>query len=59
MVRRNLTRSFGQGPVATQNWPKEWDDLAAGTLPLSFQGFVKMRGGEYFFAPSLNFLKSV
>jgi Dyp-type peroxidase family len=50
---------IGQGPVGAQHWPKEWDNAAAGTAPLSFQGFVKMRGGEYFFAPSLNFLKSL
>lgn len=50
---------IGQCPVSAQNWPKEWDNAAAGTTPLSFQGFVRMRGGEYFFAPSLNFLKGL
>ena len=50
---------IGQGPVGAQHWPKEWDNAAAGTAALSFQGFVKMRGGEYFFSPSLNFLKSL
>ncbi|MDQ6768857.1 MAG: Dyp-type peroxidase [Gemmatimonadota bacterium] len=50
---------IGQGPIAAQHWPKEWDNPAAGNAALSFQGFVKMRGGEYFFAPSLNFLKSL
>ena len=50
---------IGQGAVAAQHWLKEWDNPAAGSAALSFQGFVKMRGGEYFFAPSLNFLKSL
>ena len=50
---------IGQGPAATHNWPKAWDDAAQGTVPVQFQGFVKMRGGEYFFAPSLNFLKTL
>jgi deferrochelatase/peroxidase EfeB len=50
---------IGQGPVAAQHWSKEWDNAAAPTVALSFQGFVKMRGGEYFFAPSLNFLRSL
>src|SRR5258708_14473030 len=50
---------IGQGPDVAQHWPKGWDDSAAGTAALSFQGFVKMRGGEYFFAPSLNFLSSL
>lgn len=50
---------IGQGPVAGQHWQKEWDNLAAGDATLSFQGFVKMQGGEYFFAPSLTFLRSL
>lgn len=50
---------MGQGAVAPHDWPKVWDDLAPGTVPLPFQGFVTMRGGEYFFAPSLNFLKGL
>lgn len=49
----------GPGPLAAQHWPKEWDNPVSGNAALSFQGFVKMRGGEYFFAPSLNFLKSL
>ena len=50
---------IGQGPVAAQSWPKVWDGATPTTAALSFQNFVKMRGGEYFFAPSLNFLKSL
>lgn len=50
---------IGQGPVGMQPWPKVWDDITAGTAAFSFQGLVRMRGGEYFFAPSLNFLKAL
>lgn len=51
---------MGQGvPPSIHNWPKAWDDPTKGTAPLAFQGFVHMRGGEYFFAPSLNFLKAL
>jgi Dyp-type peroxidase family len=37
------------------------DGWTAGAKPVefSFAGFVKMQGGEYFFAPSLSFLRSV
>jgi Dyp-type peroxidase family len=50
---------IGQGPVSPQPWPKVWDDTTAGTTAFSFQGLVRMRGGEYFFAPSLNFLRAL
>lgn len=45
----------GSGPA----WGKNWDDPTGPTQNFDFQGFVTMRGGEYFFAPSLNFLKSL
>lgn len=49
--------TIGQGgntPLPVQKWPKVWDDLAAGTVDFDFRDFVVMRGGEYFFAPSLS-----
>ena len=49
---------IGNGAVSNQNWLRNWGS-AAPTTPFSFQGFVKMRGGEYFFAPSLGFLKAL
>ena len=58
---------IGQNPVGTipapQNWrphyggdtqPDNPDDVK--TKEFSFQGFVKMKGGEFFFAPSMKFL---
>jgi Dyp-type peroxidase family len=44
----------GQAPI-TQNWLKQWGDAA--TLPFSFEGFVTLKGGEFFFAPSIPFLR--
>ncbi|WP_163832893.1 Dyp-type peroxidase [Spartinivicinus ruber] len=45
-----------------QTWPKKWgtNDLS-GNPPITFDfsGFVKNRGGEYFFMPSINFLKQL
>ena len=43
-----------------QKMPKEWDNPDKGTDDnCPFAGFVKMRGGEYFFSPSLTFLKNL
>ena len=39
--------------------PNTWDDGPAGTTPFDFKGFVTMKGGEYFFAPSLHFLRNI
>jgi Dyp-type peroxidase family len=51
---------IGQGCAgATQAHPNEWDNRTAGTTPFEFKGFVHMKGGEYFFAPSLRFLRNL
>jgi Dyp-type peroxidase family len=52
---------IGQGPGTSvlQTWPVKWDDPTGGTHTLNFSNFVKMRGGEYFFAPSLTFFKNL
>ena len=47
------------GQEAEQLWPRKWNDAGGGVTPFSFADFVTMRGGEYFFAPSLTFLKSL
>jgi Dyp-type peroxidase family len=44
----------GTEPIA-QNWPTKWG-FRGGDISFSFSGSVRMRGGEYFFAPSLSFL---
>ena len=52
---------IGQGTVAGPGpqWSKDWDDPASATQAFDFHGFVTMRGGEYFFAPSLTFFKTL
>ena len=51
---------IGQGASpGGQVYPNAWDDDAAGGTPFDFKGFVTMKGGEYFFAPSLHFLRNL
>ena len=49
----------GSGTSVAQTWHEDWDDPASITQPLNFANFVTMRGGEYFFAPSLTFFKNL
>lgn len=49
---------IGQGdPGCGQRFPREYGESL--TEPFDFSGFVTLRGGEYFFAPSISFLKSM
>ncbi len=52
---------IGQPKVPTgQKWPVVYGKtLSDGRDEDDFSGFVTMRGGEYFFAPSISFLKSL
>jgi Dyp-type peroxidase family len=45
-----------QNPVE-QRWPAVWGRSVK--RPFSFQGFVTLKGGEYFFAPSISALKKI
>jgi Dyp-type peroxidase family len=48
----------GGGAIGeTYNWPTQWG--AAGKTEATFDHWVTMRGGEFFFAPSMSFLKSL
>jgi Dyp-type peroxidase family len=42
-----------------QTWPSKWGDENDPVEDSSLFGFVTARGGEYFFTPSLSFLKSL
>jgi len=42
-----------------QKWPMQWGDSTAKPKAFDFHGFVTLKGGEYFFAPSIYFLKNI
>jgi Dyp-type peroxidase family len=46
------------GNPGGQAYPDTWDEGPAATA-FNFKGFVTMKGGEYFFAPSLHFLRNL
>ena len=48
----------GQSPIK-QEWPTSWGAPGTPRVRKKFEGFVKLLGGEYFFAPSLAFLESL
>ncbi|HEV2721923.1 MAG TPA: peroxidase, partial [Thermoanaerobaculia bacterium] len=49
---------IGQGTATAQRWPKEYGS-AEPHCEAAFGGFVKMKGGEYFFTPSIPFLRKL
>lgn len=50
---------IGEGASALpQTWPPTYGSLAGGVSSL-FRGFVTLKGGEYFYAPSLSGLKAL
>ncbi|TPG53533.1 hypothetical protein EAH89_16330 [Roseomonas nepalensis] len=52
---------IGQTATAAERAHRYLDGHTPGAVPktLSFENFVHLKGGEYFFAPSLSFLRSV
>ena len=48
---------IGQGPKSDQKWPVNWGGVE--TEKFEFSGFVTMKGGEFFFAPSIPFLRAL
>ncbi|MGL4574668.1 MAG: Dyp-type peroxidase [Burkholderiaceae bacterium] len=49
---------IGQGGQAKQTWNPTWN-VGTGTKQSLFQGFVTLKGGDYFFAPSISGLKNL
>jgi Dyp-type peroxidase family len=45
------------GSFPSLKFPKQWGD--PGRTPFRFHSFVTLKGGEYFFVPSLTFLKNL
>ncbi len=52
---------IGQHHRAAQKWPWTWGRSGrfVDRLRFNFGDYVRLRGGEYFFAPSLDFLKNL
>jgi Dyp-type peroxidase family len=51
---------IGQSPDGSfphASYPPAWN--ASGRIPFDFHGFITLRGGEYFFAPSLTYVKNL
>jgi Dyp-type peroxidase family len=40
-------------------WPARWNDPREQHRPFDFHSFVTLKGGEYFFAPSIHFLQHI
>jgi LysM repeat protein len=49
---------IGEEPQPPQNWLKERDQPTV-KADVKFANFVKLKGGEYFFSPSISFLKNL
>jgi len=53
-----IGQSGGNG-VGQLRWPTRWNDPRDQHKRLDFHSFVTLKGGEYFFAPSIHFLKNL
>ena len=53
-----LTGVYSMEGAAPHSWPSPWDAWAA-NVRVPFGGRTRVRGGEYFYAPSIGFLKSI
>lgn len=49
----------GGNGAGQQKWPAQWNDPREKHVSFNFYGFVTLKGGEYFFAPSIYFLKNI
>lgn len=58
--RTGVDPLIGQGPAGGQRCPLQWGGTAASPRKaVDFRGLVTMKGGEYFFAPSISALKRI
>jgi Dyp-type peroxidase family len=60
--RTGLDPSIGQSNSTAnvpQEWPPKWGNGTVPKTSFDFSGFVTLKGGEYFFAPSISFLKNL
>jgi deferrochelatase/peroxidase EfeB len=47
------------GQPMLRKWPATWRAPRDKHMALGLESLVTLKGGEYFFAPSINFLKSL
>ena len=47
---------ISKGQPQRQTWPARWSEPDTPMVELPFYGFVTLKGGEYFFAPSMSTL---
>lgn len=50
---------IGQDRDEAQRWAKTWGNQGAGKRTFNFESPITLEGGEYFFAPSIPFLRSL
>lgn len=56
VIGHHLNSNRQQSPDP-QEWQKQWNEMQFS--PYSFYGCIKEKGGEFFFMPSISFLKSL
>ncbi len=59
VAKPGLDPVIGQGGSRMFTQRATWNDPASITKSLEFENFVHLRGGEYFFAPSISTLKAI
>ncbi len=57
--RPGLDPVIGQGQRELQAWRRDWNDISSPVVPFQFDQFVTLRGGEYYYAPPISFLKGL
>jgi hypothetical protein len=52
-----ILSQFSQPPAVKWDWSKE--RRGPRNMPSRFESYVRMKGGEFFFAPSITFLRGL
>jgi deferrochelatase/peroxidase EfeB len=50
---------IGQDGDAPQKWRTQWGKSGARQIRINFGDYVRLKGGEYFFTPSVGFLQGI